>query len=280
MKFLEQIADYYTNPVRLPMLQDITFVFPNKRSAMFLKLYIQQRLRSGYSLMPRFTTFARLASDTVRMPEASHNELLFMLYRTYISVIKATDPDRKEQIREFDRFIFWGDMILSDFDEIDRSLADPAKLYSNLRAIHEITADYLTDEQKDLIRRIWGETNLTEHVDTFWLHTAPPGSESELTRKFISLWQILADIYKEFRTKLRKAGLSTPGMIMRDALAMFKDMSPEEIRRRRYVFVGLSDLTNAEIAIMDRIARVGAADFFWDLASPVLYSRWQTQYRQ
>lgn len=272
MKFLEQIADYYTSPHHIGELQDITFVFPNKRSAMFLKLYIQQRLKAEYSLMPRFTTFARLASDTVRMPEASHNELLFMLYRTYISVITATDPERKEQVRDFDRFIFWGDMILSDFDDIDRSLADPHKLYSNLRALHEITADYLTDEQKDLIRRIWGETNLTEHVDTFWLHTSPADSESELTRKFISLWQILADIYEEFRSRLRKAGLSTPGMIMRDALGAFKNMLPEDIRRRHYVFVGMSDLTNAEIAIMERISQAGAADFFWDLASPAFYN--------
>jgi len=272
MKFLEQIADYYTDPRRIATLHDITFVFPNKRSAMFLKLYIQQRLKAEYSLMPRFTTFARLASDTVRMPEASHNELLFLLYRTYTSVLTATDPEHKEQIREFDRFIFWGDMILSDFDEIDRSLADPDKLYSNLRAIHEITSDYLTDEQKDLIRRIWGETNLTEHIDTFWLHTAPPGNESELTRKFISLWQILADIYREFRSRLRHAGMSTPGMMMRDALAIFKDMSPDEIRRRHYAFIGLSDLSNAEVAIMDRIARVEAADFFWDLASPAFHT--------
>lgn len=272
MKFLQQIADYYTSPQRIASLQDITFVFPNKRSAMFLKLYIQQRLRAEYSLMPRFTTFARLASDAVRMPEASHNELLFMLYRTYTSVLTAADPERKEQVRDFDRFIFWGDMILGDFDEIDRSLADPHKLYSNLRAVHEIASDYLTDEQKDLIRRIWGETNLTEHVDRFWLHTAPPESESELTRRFISLWQILAPIYDEFRSRLRRGGISTPGMIMRDALAAFKDMSAEEIRRRHYVFVGLSDLSNAEVAIMERIDRAGAADFFWDISSPAFYT--------
>ena len=268
MKFLEQIADYYTSPGHIADLQDITFVFPNKRSAMFLKLYIQQHLKAEYSLMPRFTTFARLASDTVRRPEASHNELLFMLYRTYTSVLAATAAGRKEQARDFDRFIFWGDMILSDFDDIDISLADPHKLYSNLRDVRELTSDYLTEEQKELIRRIWGETNLTEHVDRFWLHTSPPGSESELTRKFISLWQILAEIYEEFRSRLRHAGLSTPGMIMRDALAAFKNMLPEEIRRRHYVFVGLSDLSNAEIAIMERISRAGAADFFWDISSP------------
>ena len=154
MKFLQQIADYYTSPQRIASLQDITFVFPNKRSAMFLKLYIQQRLRAEYSLMPRFTTFARLASDAVRMPEASHNELLFMLYRTYTSVLTAADPERKEQVRDFDRFIFWGDMILGDFDEIDRSLADPHKLYSNLRAVHEIASDYLTDEQKEYLTKV------------------------------------------------------------------------------------------------------------------------------
>lgn len=268
-KFLEQIADYYTSQNKVESLPEFTFIFPNKRSAMFLKRYIQQRIRTKNALMPRFSTFSRFAAQTVHVSEASRFEKLFMLYRSYLQVLAEQNPDRREQPKEFDRFIFWGDMILDDFDEIDRSLADPEKLYSNLEAIRSLTADYLTDEQKDIIRRIWGDTNLTGHIESFWFHTSHGDTPSDLTRKFISLWQILARIYVVFRDRLRKAGLTTSGMQMREAMKRIKDTPVAELKRRRYVFVGLAEVSNAEIAIMDRLQQAGAADFFWDIASPM-----------
>lgn len=267
-KFLEQIADYYTAPGRIDTLAEHTFIFPNKRSAMFLKRYIQQRITAPSALMPRFTTFTRFASQTVRVAEAQHFEKLFMVYRAYQQALKEKNPSRDEQPKDFDKFIFWGDMILTDFDEIDKALADPVKLYTNLRELREISSDYLTDEQKDIIRRIWGETPFTKEVESFWLHTNS-GDEKQLHHKFISLWQILARIYEIFRDKLRKAHLSTPGMQMREALAKIKNTSVAELQRRKYVFVGLADLSNAELAIMDRMQSAGCADFFWDLDSPL-----------
>lgn len=267
-KFLEQIADYYTAPGRFQQLADTTFILPNKRSAMFLKRYIQQRVTQPSALMPRFTTFARFASQTVRVAEAKRFEKLFMLYRAYQQALHEKDPGREEQVKDFDKFIFWGDMILDDFDEIDKALADPVKLYKNLRELKEISSDYLTDEQKDIIRRIWGETPFTQAVDSFWRHFNH-GDESHLQHQFISLWQILARIYEIFRDKLRKARLSTPGMLMRDAMAKIKATPVEDLALRRYVFVDLAELTNAELAIMDRLQQAGTADFFWDMDSPL-----------
>ncbi len=268
VKFLEQIADYYTSGNRQKQLADITFVFPNKRSALFLKRYIQQRVDSHYTLMPRFTTFGRFASQTVRVAEASRYELLFILYNSYRQALMEKGPAGLEQVRDFDRFIFWGDMILNDFDEIDKSLADPKQLYKNLEALKEITSDYLTDDQKEIIRRIWGETNLTGHIETFWLHAYKDDS-SELTRKFISLWQILGRIYEIFQERLKKANLTTSGMQLRQALSILRESSEGRLLHRKYVFVGLSDLSNVEIAIMERLKNIGRAEFFWDLESPL-----------
>lgn len=270
-KFLEQIAEYYTRPEKQEELADITFVFPNKRSAIFLKRYIQKRVNQQFTLMPRFTTFSRFAAQTVRVPEAMRYELLFMLYRAYKQAFMEVNPNGGEQIRDFDRFIFWGDMILNDFDEIDRSLADPQALYKNLESLKEISSDYLTLEQKDIINRIWGETNLTGHIETFWLHTHK-NDQSELTRKFISLWQILGRIYEIFQEMLKKAGLTTAGKQMRDTLRIINSSNNSRLLRRKYVFVGLSDLSNAEIAIMDKLHKYGVAQFFWDLESPLFYS--------
>ena len=269
-KFLEQIADYYTSAERVKHLPDITFIFPNKRSAMFLKRYIQQRVTGNFSFMPRFTTFRRFAAQTVRVAEASRFESLFMLYNAYRQALLEKGAEGKNQVRDFDKFIFWGDMILSDFDEIDRSLADASKLYANLDEFHELTADYLTDEQKEVIRRIWGETNLTFHIDRFWHHFDPHAdSENAITQKFITLWNILPRIYELFRQKLVENDLTTAGMQMREACVKIKNSGKSDFGRRRFVFVGLSELSNAEISIMGRLHQLGLAEFFWDLESPL-----------
>ncbi len=131
-KFLEQIADYYTGRPGNGDLADITFIFPNKRSAMFLKRYIQLRVKDRFTLMPRFSTFSRFTSQIVRVGEASRYEALFILYQSYCQALIESNPQGEEQIRDFDRFIFWGDMILNDFDEIDKALADPKQLYKDL----------------------------------------------------------------------------------------------------------------------------------------------------
>lgn len=270
-KFLEQIADYYTGKPGNGDLADITFIFPNKRSAMFLKRYIQLRVKDRFTLMPRFSTFSRFTSQIVRVGEASRYESLFILYQAYCQALMEVNPDGEEQIRDFDRFIFWGDMILNDFDEIDKALADPKQLYKNLESLKEISSDYLTDEQKSIIKRIWGDTNYTVHVESFWLHTNR-GDNSELTRKFTTLWQILGRIYEIFQEKLKENHLTTSGKQMRRALEILKSRDNSNLLNRRYVFVGLSDLSNAEIAIMDFLKNAGIAEFFWDLESPLFKS--------
>lgn len=268
-KFLEQIADYYTHPSRIKNLSDITFIFPNKRSATFLKNFIEKRITDDYALLPRFTTFQNFAAYTSDMPEPVRYELLFMLYNAYVDAIRRKSPEAAEDIR-FDRFIFWGDMILDDFNTIDSSFADARKLYSNLKGLKEISSDYLTDEQKEIIERIWGSTSFTQHVDSFWLHLSH-GDKDEMTRKFINLWEVLGDVYESFHGALKKKGFATKGFQLRRAAEIIRDTPVDELAGRKFVFVGLAELSYAEIDIMERLKQAGAAEFFWDLASPYFY---------
>lgn len=265
MKFLEQVADYYCNRLNADLVNYI-FIMPNKRSAMFLKRYIQLNSTGRPVFMPRFKTFAQFTSHTSGLKEAERYDKLFLLYNIYKAVVE--ERLGRERVSEFDKFIFWGDMILNDFDEIDSSLASPEKLYSNLNDLRSITSDYLTDEQKDVIRRMWGDTPLTQYSDTFWLHTdCKVGDNKPLTQKFVALWQILAEVYRRFISELQQRGLATKGMQQRVAVRKLREMPVERLQRNRYVFVGLSDLTMAEIAIMDYLQSSGCADFFWDLSS-------------
>lgn len=272
-KFLKQIAEYYIAPGRIENLADITFVFPNKRSAMFFRYYIHQRMWRKYYLKPRCSTFQRLAYHISGSKEPSRNELLFMLYNKYVEAQQRLSSAAAQKT-QFDKFIFWGDMILDDFDVVDSSLADASKLYENLKRVKEITSDYLTPEQKKVIERFWGKSRLTEidNVESFWKKIDHAGGEKKMMNDFVYHWEILSDVYKEFRAELREKGLSTPGLQLRDAYEAFNDADrAKQILRRKYVFVGLADVSNAEIGIMQKLQDAGAAEFFWDLASPMFY---------
>ena len=268
-KFLEQIARYYTAPERIDSLAETLFIMPNKRSGMFLKHYIQKHAGEHPMFMPRFATFQHLASTMLRVPQADKNELLFMLYNAYLE--EVTKALHQEKPTEFDRFIFWGDMILSDFDMIDKSLADPVKLYANLSDLHDLQADYLTDEQKEVITHIWGPTAMTGENDSFWFPSGKALAKTDIVRKFVSLWEILGPIYLNLQHRLEAAGLSTAGSLIRKAAETLRDNIPQSLKRRKFVFVGHSDLSTAELSIMDSLTKAGQAEFFWDTDLP-LYS--------
>ena len=109
---------------------------------MFLRRYVQQRIQDKYAFMPRFTTFGKFIARRSSLKVASRYDCLFTLYNSYINVLKK--HNRTDTGKTFDKFIFWGDMILSDFEQIDTSLVDAGKLYTNLANIHNISTDFLT----------------------------------------------------------------------------------------------------------------------------------------
>lgn len=265
-KFLEQVADYYINSPAYTDFADLIFILPNKRSAMFLKRYFQLRTPGAAMFMPRFSTFGKFIARRALHKEPSRNESLFILYEAYKTVLRRHGVE--EDVKNFDRFVFWGEMILSDFDQIDSALASPAELYKNLRNMREITADFLSVDQKKIINEIWGETSLTQHIDRFWFHTRNNDDDNkQLVDKFISLWRIMDELYVEFTESLLSKGMATAGMQARICLDKLKEESVGSLRANNFVFVGHADLTTAEIAIIDRLSSAGAAQFFWDLSA-------------
>lgn len=269
-KFLESIADYYmSGQPGVHPLSTITFVLPNKRSAMFLKQYIKERCQ-GVTLLPRLMTMRTFINIFAPHPEAPARELLFLLYNAYRSVM--AQKGRSDTVREFDSFIFWGDMILNDFNDIDTALANAEEVFHNLSALKEIQADYLDSDQKAIISRIWGDTRLTANVDKFWLHLSE-GSPNGVGQKFVYLWEALADIYHEFTAALEVSGFSTIGGQYRAVAKASRDIDMFDLSGdTHYAFVGFNDLSNAETVILDRLKAAGHADFFWDTAPIELFA--------
>lgn len=266
--FLAEIADYFISRKKQdPPLESLCFVLPNKRSAMFLKHHIRRRL-DKISFMPRFMTMRTFISLHATYPEAADRELLFLLYDAYRQVF--TDMGREDSIAEFDSFIFWGDIILSDFDDIDRSLVNASEIFKNLKDLKDIQADYLDDDQKEVVRRIWGESLMTRKNnddDTFWLHIAKEHDPNSLSGRFIYLWEILGKIYTRFHALLSERNMASTGAQYRQAADYFKSVAKEELDPdTHYAVVGFNEFSAAETVIFERLKDLQKVSFFWDTA--------------
>lgn len=255
--FLSRIAETYISN-EADNLKDYCFVFPNRRAGVFFHNYLVKAAHGAAFIMPRIATLNELAGDTTPLIEADRNEQLFLAYEKYCALQPEGDVD-SEQI-DFDKFLFWGSIILDDFNDVDSNLTDPAMLFVNVERWKEIKSNYLTPEQIDVIRQYWGDEPMADGVDQFWEHTAL----TDKSLHFRRLWEVLYALYVRFTDALRSQGLATRGMILREACARI-DVAPDDaFPAKRYVFIGFDLLSGAERHIFKTLAKEGRADFYWD----------------
>lgn len=259
--FLKQVAQVYIKE-ECENLIDYCFVFPNKRSATFFGSFISE-LAPGQLIEPATTTISDFVASLSPYVEANRYEQLFTLYNEYIN-LPDVDID-------FDRFLFWGEMLISDFNDVDRYLVNPEKLFVNVKKLREISSNYLTPEQIEIIEQFWGEQSPHQHVERFWNHIDyGDDTDSRNRSKFIRLWEVLYPLYISFYKKLAERGLTTNGMLYRNAAERLKKNGTEGLPFTRYIFVGFNVLSASEISIFSSLRRYGAADYYWDCNSPAL----------
>ncbi len=257
--FLQQVADIYIRNER-QALSNYCFVFSNKRSATFFAHFMQQGLlESGGGIMPQITNITDFVGSFSELTEANRYDQLFTLYDEYRK-LPGVDVD-------FDRFAFWGEMLLVDFNDVDRYLVDADALFVNVKRLREISANYLTPEQLDVIRRYWGEERGSNEIDRFWNHI-DKNEASESQDKFVKLWAVLQPLYHSYRKRLQAKGLASPGMLYRNACDKLSPSSGFTPECSRYIFVGFNVLSTSEIRIFSRLHIMDRADFYWDMNSP------------
>lgn len=262
--FLSQIAQIYTQHEGENMI-DYCFVFPNKRSGLFFSKYLTE-FNDAVALQPAITTISDFVLDFSDGVEASRLEQLFILYTLYLKIIRHRDLDN--EIVEFDRFQYWGDVILGDFNDVDRYMADPSQLFKNIKDLKEISSSFLTEEQIEVIKEYWEESGSISAIEEFWSHTPSSDENDRVSTGFVKLWEVLYELYTEFRKHLRKMGLTYSGMAYRDAATQLRELERADLPYSRYIFIGFNLLSTSEIKIFERLQRLGCADFYWDYASP------------
>ena len=240
--FLQQIAEsLYERHGNT--LDKHCLVFPNRRAGLFFMKYLAAEIRKPVWL-PAILTINDLFYSLSDSQPAENEVLLFELYKVYRKIKKGAE--------NFDDFYFWGDMLLNDFDDVDKYLVNTTQLFRNITDIKKIDEQFggLTAEQVEIIKRFWINTDTTK-----------------LTREkaeFLKIWEILDDLYKEFRNVLAKKGEAYEGMIYRDVIERIKKDDSVGIRWDMVHFIGFNALNKCEKELMKWLKNNGKARFYWD----------------
>jgi hypothetical protein len=247
--FLQQIAtlfyQHYGTEIR-----HFAFVFPNRRAGLFFRKYLSQA--AGKPLFaPAILTIDGLFMQLSDKTQADHLQMLFLLYGIYSRQSGAQE--------RFDDFVFWGEMLLKDFDEVDKYLVDARRLFTNITDLRDIDRDfsYLNREQIEAIR-------------TFWSSFHPVEAGSEHRRHFLHVWKLLYAVYTEFREALASKGQGYEGMIFREVVERIAREGSCRLPYRKIVFTGLNALSAVETKLLHFLQKQGVADFYWDCGSKMI----------
>ena len=152
-------------------------------------------------------------------------------------------------------------MLLNDFDDVDKYMADARMLFTNVTDLREIENDFsfLSPEQIAAIR-------------TFWSSFYPKGDSPNQT-EFLAVWKTLYTLYNEFRETLAAENKGYEGMIFREVVEQLEQNTCRDLPYEKIVFVGLNALSVAEERFLIQLQKRGIADFYWDYASPKVKDR-------
>lgn len=246
--FLHHVAHAYYKEYGAKISR-FTFVFANRRAGLFFQKYLSE-IAGKPLFSPEIMTISDLFRRLSKLDVPDRIELLFMLYDIYKEISGTSET--------FDEFLFWGDMLLNDFDDTDKYMADARQLFANIQDLKEIDAgfSYLDEEQIIAIRR-------------FWANFIPIG-ESKGKKDFIEMWQVLSELYTGLRLRLREQNLAYEGMIFREVAEKAKQKEDLDLPFERLVFVGLNAHSKSEEELLRYLHRRGIADFCWDYSSPLV----------
>jgi hypothetical protein len=226
-------------------------VFPNRRARLFFNFYLSS-LSDKPVWSPQYFTISDFIREFSGLNQADPLSLLFKLYGIYK---KVTGSEEK-----FDDFYYYCEMMLADFDDIDKYRIDPDMLYANLSDLKALDdfKDYLSEYQIRTIRQFW---------ESFQPPSDSPGKQS-----FMSLWDAMPAIYRLFNEELDKEGIAYEGKAYRAAISRLEAGYDPSYQGKTLVFVGFNALNLCEENLFDRLSKTTACLFFWDFDKSYLDS--------
>ena len=269
--FLHQVARHYLDA---PNLEDYCFVFPNRRSGQFFVHYLTQDLIDNDHksssikphLLPRVTSINDLVSELTNTVTATDIEMMFALYDAYCQAFG-------DNAQEFDKFIYWAQLIIGDFNDLDKSLNDADAIFKHLDEMRSLSSNYLTEEVLEQVKAIFGDSlyasffNTDADADLWRNHGSEEADTSKskddkVKQEFVTLWNALSVIYDNYHKVLESNGVVSSGRQLR----MAAEASSLNHSYSRLIFVGFGVLSAAEVKLFDHFKSAQIADFWWDNA--------------
>lgn len=247
--FLKQVAQYLYNHNEIS-LQQTTIIVPNRRSGVFFTAYLNECV-SHAMIAPEVLTISELVGSLSENQEADKIAQLFLLHEIY--------QQTTGHIETLDEFYFWGEILLHDFNDIDKYLIDADDLFRNIKDLKEIEShfDYLNERQRKAIKEFWG------------IDLEANGSTNRT--QFLNIWSKLATVYHRFKQKLRTQKACYNGMFYRDLVEAWNDDTEAKLHSENYIFVGFNALNKAEIALFKHFNKCRNCLFFWDYDEEFLH---------
>ena len=223
-------------------VSSLHILFPTRRARHFF-IDALSHLAERPMWQPRWLTIDDLMQEVSGLHSGERIRLIAELYKVYSAC--HDEP--------FDKFYFWGEMLLNDFDTIDKYRVDADALFRNIYELKELESDvsYLTAEQLEVIRQFWA--NFTDGATL-----------SEEKRRFLAVWRTLGDVYHGFRARLQRQGIAYGGMMQRAAAERLLAGDFAFAERRRYVVAGFNALSACEKVLFRFLQHNAETDFYWD----------------
>ena len=227
-------------------LSSLVVIFPSLRA----RAFFNDRLSSLVTRpvwQPSWMSIDELMEQQSGLVKGEKILLISELYTAY---------KRQHPSESLDKFYYWGEMLLADFDLIDKYMVDASQLLRNLKEIKELEADvsYLTPEQLRII--------------SFWRSVDNGTTLSEQKQAFLKVWNSLYRVYTDFRERLFKLGIGYTGMIYREAAERIKRGEASPLPEKHFIVAGFNALSESEKVLFNMLKTSShGADFYWDYDS-------------
>ncbi len=220
-------------------LSNVVVVFPNKRASIFMNRHLLDA--AGKPIWsPRYITISELFRSKSELTVADKIKSIATLYDVYRKHVPTAET--------LDRFWGWGEIMLADFDDMDKNMGQAELVFNNVRDLHAFdTIDYLDEEKRQLLQRFFSEFS-NNH-------------ESRLKQRFEQLWNQLLLIYKDYNETMREQGLAYEGALYREVAERCNEL---EWEHPKYIFVGFNMIQKVEQALFTSLKEKGKAFFYWD----------------
>lgn len=241
--FLKSIAIYLFNNHKNGF-KDITLVFPNRRSGLFFQNELIKLVDKQPIWSPTINTINEFMHNYSKLELANPIQLVSELYLVYKKISGSSES--------FDNFYSWGEIILADFNDIDKYLINAESLFVNVKNFKSIEnqIDFLSEEQLKTLERFF------EAFDA--------EKSTKIKEEFIKVWEVMFPLYTQFKQNLLKKKIGFEGMVYKDALQRIEKLKADDFTFKKVFFIGFNAITPAEEEVFSILKNIGLAEFFWD----------------